>query len=130
MSVNKISQKVFNQSILFLVCLFPLTHGGNHSIFRKIAPGQGWVRGVRKFGLMIRDRRKYPKWPNNSPTGLITLLCILNACRVTTAWTLDVIGGYLLAAGFSAVPVVFLVTLHISVSVCLWTRYLQKYSTN
>ena len=39
LSVDKISQKVFNQSTLFLVGAFPVTQGGNHSILKKIAPG-------------------------------------------------------------------------------------------
>ena len=58
---------------------------------------------------MVRDRRKISKWQNNTASGLIIVLRIINVHRVTIAYNLDVIWGYLLAAGFSAVPAVFLV---------------------
>ncbi len=38
-------------------------------------------------------------------------LWIVNVCRVTIAYNLEVIWGYLLAAEFSAVPAVFLVSI-------------------
>ncbi len=63
--------------------------------------------GVPK--IWPNGKTNYPKWPKTSPSGLITILSIVNVCTVTTASNLDLIGGYLLAAWFSAVPAVFLV---------------------
>ena len=64
---------------------------------------------------MTKERKNISKWTNNIPTGLITLPWIVNAYRVTTVWNLDVIGGYMLTAGFSAVPAVFLVLIILTV---------------
>ncbi len=48
-SVDKISQKVFNQSTSFLVGAFPVNQGGNHSILKKKSPWGKGGHGRSKF---------------------------------------------------------------------------------
>ncbi len=61
---------------------------------------------------------KTSKWPNNSPTGLITLLWTVNACRVATAWNLDVIGGICWRRGFPLSQRSFLLEMVKGLDVC------------
>ncbi len=50
--VNQISKKILNRSTSFLVEAFPVTQGGNHSIFKKIPPGVKGSTWVQKMYAM------------------------------------------------------------------------------
>ncbi len=64
--------------------------------------------GVQNVDSMLSDMREISKLPYNSLSGVIIVLRMLYVCRVTITGNLDVTWGYLWAAGFSAVPAVFL----------------------